>query len=125
MLSREEIKNFKIDPMIELCYDYVFPISMDRILATHGGEISLIDNDGEMLCTYDSIEVPMYYDEEYEVKESQDIEEFVGIPKYIDDVLMMLEDGLWGLTDYDGNVIIEPMYKVIHFLNNENFEGLL
>ena len=35
MLTAEERKNFEINPIIEFCYDFILPISDDRVLATH------------------------------------------------------------------------------------------
>lgn len=65
MLTSEESEKLKISDVIYLCYDLLVPISSNRILATHGENISLIDTEGEMICTYDMIMVPTKEDTSY------------------------------------------------------------
>lgn len=119
MLTPEEIKAFEINPVIQFCYDYILPISKDRILATHGLEISLITADGDMLCTHESIEVPFYTlfndDDTLEYDENTHEYIYVGKTVYIEDILIYREDGRYGLMDYNGEVITEAKYAVLKF----------
>lgn len=39
--QRRELQD-KLNPILYLCYDYILIISDNRVLATHGGSISLI-----------------------------------------------------------------------------------
>ena len=122
MLTREEIARFEIDPAVRFCFDYILPISDNRVLATLGDEISLITKDGDMICTYDSIEVPTYdSDTELVYSESENCE--VAKVEYIDDILLILQDGLWGLIDYDGNVIADPIYRLLRFVSENELES--
>ena len=122
MLTREEIARFEIDPAVRFCFDYILPISDNRVLATLGDEISLITKDGDMICTYDSIEVPTYdSDTESVYSESENCE--VAKVEYIDDILLILQDGLWGLIDYDGNVIADPIYRLLRFVSENELES--
>ena len=118
MLSNEERKNIVIDPIIEFCYDYILPISQDRILATHGGEISLITIDGNMICSYESIEVPEYNsNDDVTFNEKDNCYEAKRV--FIDDLLIYRDNGLYGIIDYDGNIVVEAKYKGLRF-NDEN-----
>lgn len=113
-----DINKNDIDPMIRFCYDFVLHISENRILATHGGVISLLDNTGYMICTYDSIELAMYEFPEETYIDEDGIE--VGITKYVENRLLILEDDSWGIMDFDGNVLLEPSYKKISFIDSVN-----
>lgn len=120
MLSKEERASLDIDGRIYLCYDYLYAISFDRILATHGGSISLLTIDGELICTYDSIYAPTYpcstyYDEDEQVD--------VAVYEFIDDVLIFIEEGKKGIMDYNGDIILEADYSEITF--NSNLEAEL
>ena len=127
MLTIDEIRKFSIDPMIKLCFDYILPISKDRVLATHGREISLIDTDGNMIVTYDSIELASF-DKVPDTSETfiknldGSIEACESEVEYIDDILIFLDDGLYGLMDYDGNIIVEAEYKSIKFISENEIE---
>ena len=119
MLSKEEIKAFTMDEMIYLCYDYIFPISHNRVLATYGQTISLIDKEGTIICTYESIEVATYrkgesYDEENDM--------WVEVREYVEDKLVYLDNGLYGILDYNGNRITEPVYREINFVTENTIE---
>ena len=120
MLSKEELKNYKIDPTIQLCFDYVFPISHDRVLATHGDEISLITESGDLICTYDSIEVPEYNHEDDTILD--DDNHYFNEGRFIDKYLIFKEDGLLGVIDYDGDIVLDAQYKYIRFIDEDNVE---
>ena len=122
MLSREERMNLNIDGRIYICYDYIFAISTDRILATHGGSISLITADGDMICTYDSIYVPTYANG-YHYNPDEGIDE--ADYEYIDDILIFVDKGKKGLIDYDGNIICEAKYHDIEFNSDSEVEVTL
>lgn len=122
MLTREEIEKFDIDPAIRFCFDYILPISDDRVLATLGQEISLITKSGDMICTYDSIQIPMYYSSEFE----QDSESLAYVSKDlpVDDYLIIIDNNLYGLIDYDGNIVLEPEYSILRFISDSKMEIL-
>lgn len=112
MISKEERDKLEIDGRIYICYDYLFAISKDRILATHGGSISLITLQGEIICTYDSIYAPQYitgthHDEEDNI----DVADF----DYVDDLLIFVDNNKKGIIDYDGEVVLEANYSDITF----------
>lgn len=112
MLTKEERASIEVDGRICLCYDFIFPISRDRILATHGGSISLISFDGIIICTHDSIYVPTYpINTTHDEKDDVDVAEY----EYIDDILIFVDDGKKGVIDYDGEVILEAKYSDITF----------
>lgn len=121
MLTKQEIAAFDIDPVIRFCYDYILPISEDRVLATHGGQISLITKDGEMLCTYDSIEVPTYHSDKLRVDTNGD---YVAEDVFVDDYLLIRENGLWGIIDYDGDIILSPVHNKLGFTGPDSIEYL-
>lgn len=118
MVSKEELASIDIDGMIYLCYDLLVPISKDRIIATHGENISLIDIKGEMICTYDMIIVPKY--PEYEL-----LNEYGEVP-YLDveDYLIVHKDGKVGLIDYAGELVIDIEYSNIQFIGEGKVEVL-
>lgn len=103
-----------IDPIIQLCYDYILPITSDRLLATHGNSISLIDIAGEIICTYDSIELPSYL-EKHIVDEDTPDEYFDIEKKYIRNYLIIRQEGLYGIINLDGGIIVEPKHDTIKF----------
>ncbi len=121
MLSREERDKLVIDSTIYLCYDYLFAIANNRILATHGDKISLITTDGEMLCTYDSIYVPTYPSKEY-YDESED--RWIYDEEFMDDILVFIDDGKLGVLDYDGDIVLEAKYRDITFNTAQELELL-
>lgn len=124
MLTPEEIKAFEINPVIQFCYDYILPISKDRILATHGLEISLITADGDMICTHESIEVPFYtsFDEDT-LEYDENTNEYIGKTIYIEDILVYRENGRYGLMDYNGDIITEAKYVVLKFEDAETIQA--
>lgn len=131
MLTPQEIKDYDIDSKVKFCFDYILPISKDRVLATHGGQISLITKTGEMICTYDSIEVPTYdlFSETGSIREHSDecdepVEPDVATEEYVDEYLIILSNGYLGLIDYDGVVILEPEYSILKFNGSESLEVL-
>jgi len=113
MLTREESEKLKISDVIYLCYDLLVPISSNRILATHGENISLIDTEGEMICTYDMIMVPTKEDTSY-ILDTED-NGFETTALYVDDYLIIMQNGKQGLIDYDGNILIDAIYGEIKF----------
>lgn len=119
LLTDEERKNFEIDPMIKFCFDYILPITKDRLLATHGGSISLADKQGNLIVTFDSIELIHYDvdppDAEITILSNGEIQAPRSLVEYVDDLLKIKQDGLWGLIDMDGNVLLEPMYNELIF----------
>lgn len=122
MITKEDRQRLRdlIDPRIELCFDYLFIISEDRMLATHGGNISLVTFNGDILTTADSIYIPMYptsYNEESSG-------EIVAVYDYIDDILVYVENGKQGLIDYNGDIILEAKYSEITFDENQLAEIL-
>ena len=120
MLSKEEFKKYVVNPTIQICFDYIFPISEDRVLATHGDEISLITNDGTLLCTYDSIEVPEYFhDEDTQIDENNN---YFNEGRYVDKYLLVRDCGYLGVIDYDGDVVIDPQYRYIKFVGEDKIE---
>ncbi len=121
MVSKERRKELrdKLDPRLFLCYDYILVISENRILATHGGNISLITFNGNILFTADSIYVPEY-PKNTEYDNSEQVEK--AIYDYVDELLIYVMDGKEGLIDYDGNIIVNANYKQIQFLSNDNVE---
>ena len=121
MLTREERENFDIDIAIQFCYDYIFPITPNRVLATHGDEISLITKDGEMICTYDSIQVPTYNSPENVIPGDEGTYQ-QSLANYVDDYLLILQDGMWGLIDYDGEIVLDPKYKILRFVEQDRIE---
>lgn len=119
MLTDKERAEFEMDPLIKLCFDYIYPITQDRVLATHGGSISLIDKQGIMLATHDSIELG-YYDfdpPEEDVSFDEDGNPLAqkSVRTYIDDILIIRDDGLYGLMDLDGEILVEPCYDRLEF----------
>ena len=121
MLTKEQRDNFDIDPVIKFCYDYILPITDDRVLATHGAEISLITKSGDMVCTYDSIQVPTYNDpDNCEFNPDYNCDE--SGRAYVDDFLLIIQDGMYGLIDYDGNIVIDPKYSVLRFVSQDKME---
>lgn len=122
VLTREEREKLKIDAVIELCYDYIFAISEDRILATHGSNISLITIDGEMICTYDSIYAPTYPTDTIYYDEEEGCDRYVE--EFIDDLLVFVENGKHGIMDYDGDIIVEAKYSDITFSSEGTVEIL-
>lgn len=120
MLTKEEMEAFEIDPVIRFCYDYILPISDNRVLATHGEQISLITKDGEMLCTYDSIEVPTYHSDKLSMVDG----DFVAEDIFVDEYLLIKENELWGLINYDGDVIISPVHNKLGFNGPNSIEYL-
>lgn len=116
MLSKDEIKNFQIDPAIKFCYDYILPISQDRVLATHGEEISMITSDGTWICTFDSIQVPTYPDIENPYWDDKE-KSYMTNDIYIDNFLIIIQDGLYGIIDYDGEIVVPAVYNKIEFIN--------
>lgn len=124
MLTPEEIKAFKINPVIQFCYDYILPISKDRILATHGLEISLITADGDMICTHESIEVPFYTSFDDDTLEyDENTNEYIGKTIYIEDILVYRENGRYGLMDYNGDIITEAKYVVLKFEDADTIQA--
>lgn len=120
MLTAEERKNFEINPIIEFCYDFILPISEDRVLATHGDNISLITASGDMLCTYDAIFVPMYDSPtNIHYSEIEKVDVCDGTP--VDGILIYISDEKFGLLDYDGNELTGPEYRVIQFYGQNSF----
>lgn len=119
LLTDEERKNFEIDPMIKFCFDYILPITKDRLLATHGGSISLADKQGNLIVTFDSIELIHYDvdppDAEITILPNGEIQAPRSLIEYVDDLLKIRQDGLWGLIDMDGNILLEPMYNELIF----------
>ena len=115
MLTPKEISEFEIDPVIKFCYDFILPISDDRVLATHGAEISLITKAGDLICTYDSIEVP-FYDDREDTFYSEDSKSLVSRKKYIEDMLLFKDGEFWGLLDYDGEILADAHYTSIKFV---------
>lgn len=105
--------NRDVSPLISLCYDLLVKIADDRILATHGSKISLITLDGIMICTYDLIMIPTMEDTDYIFNEIDNVEESTA--KNIEDYLLIISNGKCGLIDYDGNLVIEPIYRDITF----------
>lgn len=112
MISKEEREKLEIDGRIYICYDYLFAIEKDRILATHGSSVSLITDTAELLCTFDNIIVPtkpgdVHYDAEHL--------EYYSDEDFIQDYLIYMQNGKFGLLDYDGTVVIEAQYSSIEF----------
>ena len=122
MISKEESEKLEISGVIYLCYDLLVPISSDRILATHGDNISLINTSGEMLCTYDMIIVPTIEDSSLIVDDINNGFETNAL--YIDEYLIIIHCGKYGLIDYDGNIVIEALYSNIKFNNEGSIEVL-
>lgn len=122
MLSREESERVQISEVIYLCYDLLVSISENRILATHGNNISLIDTNGEMICTYDMIIVPTMEDNSFIFETDDHVFETQAL--YVDDYLIVIHAGKQGLIDYDGNVIIDTIYSEIKFNTNGSIEVL-
>ena len=122
MISKEESEKLEISGVIYLCYDLLVPISSDRILATHGNNISLINTNGEMLCTYDMITVPTIEDSSYIIDDINNGFETNAL--YIDEYLIIIHCGKYGLIDYDGNIVIEALYSNIKFNNEGSIEVL-
>ena len=122
MLSREERESLDIDSKIYLCYDYIFAISKDRVLATHGASISLIKLSGEIICTHDSIYAPTYpssthFNEDEQVEEAE--------YSFLDDILIFVDDGKKGMMNYDGKIILEAIYSDITFPTCQQAEVML
>ena len=116
--QRRELQD-KLDPILYLCYDYILIISDNRVLATHGGSISLISFDANMLFTSDVIYVPQYpvgisqYDDESAPEADME---------YLDDMPIYVKDGKEGVIDYDGNILIEAQYSSIEFISETQME---
>lgn len=121
MITARERKKLqdKLDPKLYMCYDYIFIISEDRVLATHGGNISLITFEAELLFTADIICVPQYpigvcqYDDESAPEAEL---------AYVDDLLIYMQDGKEGVIDYDGEIIIEALYTSVEFISEAEVE---
>jgi hypothetical protein len=109
MLTKEEMENINIDGRIYLCYDLLVPISKDRVLATHGDNISLIDINGNMIATYDLIIVPEYLDTNYMIDDN------TAAYTTIDDYLTVYHGGKVGVIDYDGKIVVPIEYSSIEF----------
>lgn len=121
MLTKKEIEKFEMDAAVRFCFDYILPISDNRVLATHGDEISLITKDGEMICTYDSIQVPTY-NSSSDFESMDDSVAMKAKPVEVDDYLIIIQDGLYGLIDYDGEIILDPKYSVLRFVGESRLE---
>lgn len=112
MLSKEEREKLDIDGRIYICYDYLFAISKDRVLATHGGNISLITLNGDIICTHDSIYAPQYpKDTHYDDAEGLYVADYA----YLDDMLVFVDNGRKGIMDYNGDIILDANYRDITF----------
>ena len=118
MLTKEEIENLEIDARIYLCYDLLIPISKDRVLATHGDNISLIDINGNMIVTYDLIVIPEYIDQDYMLDEN------TAAMTKVDNYLIVYENGKVGLINYDGDVLLPVEYSSILFKSPTQIETL-
>lgn len=122
MISKEERERLRdtIDPRIQLCYDYILIISEDRMLATYGGNISLVTFDAELIFTADSIYIPEYpsgtkIDSDGNLEATYD---------FIDDYLIYVDNGKKGLIDYDGGIILQANYTNITFNDKQQAEIL-
>lgn len=118
MISKQEMDELEIDNKLYICYDMLVPISKERILATHGKSISLIDIDGNMIVTYDLIMIPEYPDYDYMIDEN------TATYSPVEDFLLAYQDGKVGVIDYDGNIVVQIEYRSIEF-TSKNEIGVL
>lgn len=123
MISKEKRKELQelIDPRLRMCYDYILVISESRVLATHGGNISLITINGKMLFTADSIYLPEYpsyvvYNEAENVLET--------VYEYVDEYLIYIDNGKKGIINYDGEILTEAKYSEIEFDSVSSIQAL-
>lgn len=106
----------QIDSKLSLVYDLLVPITKTRILATYGNEISLIDEDGMIIVTYDLIYIPTYIGDINMIGE--------GVTKYVEGYLIVVKGSCVGLIDYDGNIVIEVAQRGIEFKSQNDVEIL-
>lgn len=135
MLQKGERQKVDIPPIIFLCYQYIFPLSDKRVLGSNGTQIVLIDIDGYELCKYDTIQVPIYnqvdknakydiqqeedFDNQLKLFSSKDYEPDCDI-EYIDEYLLVCDNGKYGVIDYDGNILIPIEYNKIEFSKSDD-----
>lgn len=118
MLTKEEMQKVNIDGRIYLCYDLLVPIAKDRILATHGESISLIDIEGSMIATYDLIIIPEYIDSDYMIDEN------TALMTTVDKFLIVYKDGRAGAIDYDGTIVLPVEYSDVCFTSQTEIQTL-
>lgn len=121
MLKPFERKKYedKLDARLYICYDYILIISKDRVLATHGGSISLITFNADILFTSDLIYVPQY---PIDTIDEGNGEAESAVYEYVDDLLIYVQDDKEGVIDYNGNIIVEAKYKNIQFIGESQME---
>lgn len=135
MLQKEERQKVDIPPIIFLCYQYIFPLSDKRVLGSNGTQIVLIDIDGYELCKYDAIQVPIYNqvdkNAKYNIQQEEDFENQLKLfsskdyepdcdIEYIDEYLLVCDNGKYGVIDYDGNILIPIEYNKIEFSKSDD-----
>lgn len=123
MLQKEERSKFEIPPIVQLCYTHIVPIRKDRMLATAGPKMVLIDIDGHEIFQYKFIRLAEYSDVEEIPKylqsnvqqesewnslvERLNNDEFIDTTNYVDDILVFQDGHKYGVVDYDGNIILD------------------
>lgn len=135
MLQKEERQKVEIPPVIFLCYQYIFPLTENRLLGQDGTQIVLIDIDGYEICKYDTIQVPIYNqidkNAKYEINSEEDFDQQLKLfssddykpdcsIEYIDDYLLVSNSGKFGVIDYDGKVLIPLEYSKIEFNKSDD-----
>lgn len=132
MIQGEERQNFEIPPVVLLCYQNIVPIREDRMLATAGPNMVILDKEGTEVFQYKIIRLAEYQDGQ-EIPEhiinqiQQKIEwdsfvdklnrgEFQSNGREFVDNLLIISDGKkFGLVDYDGNILLDTKYNQLQF----------
>lgn len=119
-LKTGDISNTTVDERVYIAYDNVKPISDTRLIGELDGTKVLLTSTGELLAQYDSILVPdcgeLIHDGTYTIN-TLDADNVHGI-------LIVQENGLCGVMDYDGNIVLPINHLDIHIVNKTDTEGL-
>lgn len=132
MLQKEERQKFEIPPVVLLCYTHVIPIREDRMLATAGPKMVLLDKDGTEIFQYKIIRLAEYSFEDdiplniiNSIKSEDGWSEFVKKlnndelydheTAYVENLLIIQDGNKFGVADYDGNILIDAKCFKLQF----------
>lgn len=132
MLQREERQNFEIPPVVLLCYQNVVPIREDRMLATAGPNMVILDKKGTEVFQYKIIRLAEYQDGQEipehiinQIRQKIEWDSFVDKlnkgefqskdREFVDNLLIISDGKKFGLVDYDGNILLDTKYNQLQF----------
>lgn len=116
MLTKDEIEKTELNPLLDVVFDYMIPISKDRILAANNSGMYLMTDNGDIVCFYDMIAIPQYVD--LDQMKSDYEAEVIDVDTY----LLAYSGNKVGIIDYNGEIIYPIEFRDIRFTSPNDIE---